>query len=92
MTAHRAKGLEWAVESGAVRNESDAAAWIGGLLEWSLARFEAPLLLAHCQAAASVDWGQLRSLAEQQRASRETPHATKYPSTIRSHRPCMPQP
>ncbi|AYH46195.1 urease accessory UreF family protein [Azoarcus sp. DN11] len=38
------QGLEWAVESGAVRDEAGAGRWIGDLLEWSLARFEAPLL------------------------------------------------
>lgn len=38
------QGLEWAVESGAVRDEAGAARWIGDLLEWSVGRFEIPLL------------------------------------------------
>ncbi|HJV28342.1 MAG TPA: urease accessory protein UreF [Aromatoleum sp.] len=38
------QGLEWAVESGSVKDEAGAARWIGGLLEWNLARFEAPLV------------------------------------------------
>jgi urease accessory protein len=38
------QGLEWAVEAGAVRDEAGAKQWIGDLLEWNLARFEAPLL------------------------------------------------
>jgi urease accessory protein len=44
------QGLEWAIETGAVRDEAGAQRWIGDLLEWSLARFEAPLL-AHMMAA-----------------------------------------
>ena len=66
------QGLEMAVEQGLVANAESAQRWISDQLLLNLARFEAPLLLAHCQAAASEDWGQLRSLAEQQRASRET--------------------
>ena len=61
-----------AVEQGLVANAESAQRWISDQLLLNLARFEAPLLLAHCQAAASEDWGQMRSLAEQQRASRET--------------------
>ena len=61
-----------AVEQGLVANAESAQRWISDQLLLNLARFEAPLLLAHCQAAVSEDWGQLRSLAEQQRASRET--------------------
>jgi urease accessory protein len=66
------QGLEMAVEQGLVTNAESAQRWISDQLLLNLARFEAPLLLAHCQAAASEDWGQLRSLAAQQRASRET--------------------
>ena len=66
------QGLEMAVEQGLVANAESAQRWISDQLLLNLARFEAPLLLAHCQAAASEDWGQMRSLAEQQRASRET--------------------
>lgn len=38
------QGLEWAVESGRIRNENDAARWIGDLLDAAIGRFEAPLL------------------------------------------------
>jgi urease accessory protein len=38
------QGLEWAVESGAVRDEATASDWIAGLLESGIGRFEAPLL------------------------------------------------
>jgi urease accessory protein len=47
------QGLEWAVESGAVRDEAGAHAWIGSALESSFAGMEAPLLarLMECWAA-----------------------------------------
>ena len=38
------QGLEWAVESGAVRDEKSALAWIGDCLEHGIARFEAVYL------------------------------------------------
>lgn len=66
------QGLEMAVEQGRVDGAESARRWIADQLLLNLARFEAPLLLAHCQAAANADWDQLRSLAAQQRASRET--------------------
>jgi len=66
------QGLEWAVESGAVRNESDAAAWIGELLEWSLARFEAPLLARQLVAWAEGEDAEVARLNADFLASRET--------------------
>ncbi|HLA29757.1 MAG TPA: urease accessory protein UreF [Pseudomonas sp.] len=66
------QGLEMAVEQGLVHNAESANSWIADQLLLNLARFEAPLLLAHCQAAADNDWPRLKALAEQQRASRET--------------------
>jgi len=51
------QGLEWAVESGAIRDEAGALRWIADLLEWSLGRFEAPLLarlLAACRSEADL--------------------------------------
>ena len=39
------QGLEWAVESGRIRNEADAGEWITDLLVHSIGRFEAPMLL-----------------------------------------------
>jgi len=65
------QGLEMAVEQAVVHDEDSAQRWIADQLLLNLARFEAPLLLAHCQAAHAEDWLQLRALAEQQRASRE---------------------
>ena len=66
------QGLEMAVENAIVNDPSTAARWIGDQLLLNLARFEAPLLLAHCLAAAEENWGQLLQLSEEHRASRET--------------------
>ena len=66
------QGLEWAVESGAIRDESGAAGWIGGLLEWSLARFEAPLLGCQLAAWSRGEDGEVARLNDDFLASRET--------------------
>lgn len=62
------QGLEWAVESGTVKDEATALQWVGDQLEWNLGRFEAPLLarMMAADAAALVD------LDAQYLASRET--------------------
>ncbi len=66
------QGLEMAVEQSTVHDSASAARWIGDQLLLNLARFEAPLLLAHCTAAAEGDWATLLQLSEAHRASRET--------------------
>ncbi|NBB10831.1 urease accessory protein UreF [Pseudomonas sp. SLFW] len=66
------QGLEMAVERSIVRDPPSAARWIGDQLVLNLCRFEAPLLLAHCTAAADEDWATLLQLSEEHRASRET--------------------
>ena len=66
------QGLEWAVESGVVGKEADAAAWIGDLLEWSLARFEAPLLACQIDAWARGDDAEVARLNDDFLASRES--------------------
>jgi urease accessory protein len=66
------QGLEMAVEQGLVACPDSAKRWIADQLLLNLARFEAPLLLAHCAAAGAGDWATLQHLAAQQRASRET--------------------
>ena len=50
------QGLEWAVESGRIRNEAEAGEWIGDLLGHSVGRFEAPLVavLMRCWLAADI--------------------------------------
>ncbi|WP_282343867.1 MULTISPECIES: urease accessory protein UreF [Pseudomonas] len=66
------QGLEMAVEQARVKDSASARRWIADQLLLNLARFEAPLLLAHCVAAAEGDWDELKRLAGEQRASRET--------------------
>ncbi|MCD9577562.1 hypothetical protein LUU93_21535, partial [Flavobacterium sp. SCIV07] len=66
------QGLEMAVDNGQVKNPDDARRWISDQLLLNLARFEAPLLLAHCSAAAADDWDALLLHCEEHRASRET--------------------
>lgn len=66
------QALEMAVEQGQVANAESAKAWIADQLLLNLGRFDAPLLLAHCEAAVTDDWATLQNLAAQQRASRET--------------------
>jgi urease accessory protein len=66
------QGLEMAVEQALVTDTKSAGRWIADQLLLNLSRFEAPLLLAHCTAAAEEDWGQLLQLSQEHRASRET--------------------
>jgi urease accessory protein len=66
------QGLEMAVEQALVNDTRSAGRWIGDQLLLNLSRFEAPLLLAHCTAAADEDWAQLLQLSQEHRASRET--------------------
>jgi urease accessory protein len=66
------QGLEMAVDNGRVTDPATAKRWISDQLLLNLARFEAPLLLAHCVAAHEQQWDVLRICAGQHRASRET--------------------
>ena len=66
------QGLEMAVEQDRVIDPASAGRWISDQLLLNLARFEAPLLLAHCKAAAEQDWPRLAQLCEEHRTSRET--------------------
>jgi len=66
------QGLEMAVERGLVRHEPSARRWLADQMLMNLARFEMPLLLAHCEAAAAEAWPELERLAARHRASRET--------------------
>ncbi len=66
------QGLELAIDLGLVHDAGTARRWLEDQLLLNLARFEAPPLLAHCQAAADEDWARLASLAAEHQASRET--------------------
>ncbi|QJI42645.1 urease accessory protein UreF [Pseudomonas sp. ADAK2] len=66
------QGLEMAVDNLRVTDADSARRWISDQLLLNLARFEAPLLLAHCAAAAEENWAELLQRCEEHRASRET--------------------
>ncbi len=66
------QGLEMAIEQGRVSDAASAARWLGDQLLLNLARFEAPLLLQLCRAAAAEDWALLQQLNARHRGSRET--------------------
>jgi urease accessory protein len=66
------QGLEWAVETGAVKHEAGALAWIGDCLQFGTARFEA-IYLAHMIGAwRRQDMPRLLELDGEFIASRET--------------------
>lgn len=66
------QGLEWAVETAAIKNETDALRWIQDSLEFGLARFEA-VYLAHMLAAwEKGDCARLSALDAEFLASRES--------------------
>ncbi|MDP2963287.1 MAG: urease accessory protein UreF [Sulfurimicrobium sp.] len=66
------QGLEWAVETSAIRNEADALLWIRDCMEFGIARFEA-VYLARMQAAwQRSDMARLTELDAEFIASRES--------------------
>lgn len=66
------QGLEWAVETGTVKNEATALAWISDCLQFGIARFEA-IYLAHMLVAwEQVDMSRLAELDTEFIASRES--------------------
>lgn len=66
------QGLEMAVERAQVHDQASARRWLNDQLLFNLARFEAPMLQAHCQAATVENWCELERLDACHRASRET--------------------
>lgn len=66
------QGLEWAVESCAIRNEASAGQWIGDCLSYSLASFEAVYLAHMLNAWRANDLTYLNELDAEFIASRET--------------------
>ena len=66
------QGLEWAVESGRIRSEDDAARWIGDLLVASIGRFEAPLLASLMRCWTNDDADEIKRLDGEFLASRES--------------------
>ena len=66
------QGLEWAVESGRIRNETSAGEWIGDLMQHCIGRFEAPLVAALMQHWASGNTKEIARLNADFLASRES--------------------
>ncbi len=66
------QGLEWAVESGRIRDEASAGPWIVDLLHHGIGHFEAPLLVHLMQHWANTDGGELKRLNADFLASRES--------------------
>jgi urease accessory protein len=66
------QGLEWAVESGRIRDEASAGQWIGDLLAGAIGCFEAPLLFCLMQHWADAKHAEIRRLNADFLASRES--------------------
>ncbi|HCZ14882.1 MAG TPA: urease accessory protein UreF [Candidatus Accumulibacter sp.] len=66
------QGLEWAVESGLVRDQGSAQEWIAGLLEEGLGRFEAPLVACLQRAWVALAHREVERLNADFLASRES--------------------
>ena len=65
-------GLEAAIEDGTVHDAGSAERWIGDVLEFSVARLDAPLLLQFIEAFNQKDQKKIPILNERLLASRET--------------------
>ena len=65
-------GLEAAIEDGVVHDAASAARWIGDVLEFSVARLEAPILSRLIFSFKKNNLDEVRNLNEQLLASRET--------------------
>lgn len=65
------QGLEWAVESGIITDETTAGRWISDLMQHGIGRYEAPLVSALMQAWAAGNTGEIARLNGEFLASRE---------------------
>ena len=66
------QGLEWAVESGVIRDEASAGRWIADLLGHGIGRYEAPLVAALMEAWTAGKHPEIRRLNAEFLASRES--------------------
>lgn len=66
------QGLEWAVESGVIRDEASAGRWIADLLAHGIGRYEAPLVFALMHAWTAEDRAEIARLNAEFLASRES--------------------
>jgi urease accessory protein len=66
------QGLEWAVESGVIRDEASAGRWIADLLAHGIGRYEAPLVFALISAWTAGNCPEVLRLNGEFLASRES--------------------
>jgi urease accessory protein len=66
------QGLEWAVESGVIRDEAGAGRWIADLLQNGIGSYEAPLVAALMVAWSAGDVAEIDYLNAEFLASRES--------------------
>ena len=66
------QGLEWAVESGVIRDEASAGRWIADLMQHGIGRYEAPLVFAQMSAWTAGNIAEIARLNEEFLASRES--------------------
>ena len=66
------QGLEWAVESGVIRDEASAGRWIADLLRHGIGCYEAPMLAALMHAWQSGNTVEIAQLNDEFLASRES--------------------
>lgn len=66
------QGLEWAVESGVIRDEASAGQWIADLLAHGIGRYEAPLVFSLISAWTAEDCHEIARLNGEFLASRES--------------------
>lgn len=66
------QGLEWAVESGVIRDEGSAGVWIADLMQFGMGRYEAPLVSALLAAWTAAEYGEIARLNTEFLASRES--------------------
>ena len=66
------QGLEWAVETGVVRDAASAGVWIADLLRHGIGRYEAPLVSALMKVWTAADTAEICRLNGEFLASRES--------------------
>lgn len=66
------QGLEWAVESGVIRDEASAGRWIDDLMQHGIGCFEAPMVAALMVAWSAGDTTEIANLNAEFLASRES--------------------
>lgn len=66
------QGLEYAIDSGQLKNSTDIADWLGGVLVYGLGQLDLPVLMAAYRAWKNNDWAEVNKWNFFLRACRET--------------------